>query len=115
MHFNTLSTCLFILALSTVAAHAEDVPLNIKTDLKGKFFLVEKAGSSDKPTLLIKSVSGDYSDFTKREFDCSARTSRYLSTGASQQQMAPIKPEEEMLPIKAESINDQLFKVACPE
>lgn len=115
MYPKKLFTIVFVAALIPFATHADDVPLDIKTDLKGKFYLVEKAGSTDNPTLVIKSVSGDYSDYSKREFDCTAHTARYLSTGMSLQQMVPIQPESEMSPITPDSINDQLLRLTCSE
>jgi hypothetical protein len=115
MYPKKLFTIVLVAALIPFAAHADDIPLDIKTDLKGKFYLVEKAGSTDNPTLVIKSVVGDYNDYSKREFDCTAHTVRYLSTGKNLQQMVLIQPESEMSAITPDSINDQLLRLACSE
>jgi len=113
MYSNVRSIFLLTAIFSSFTAFADDVPLDIKTDLKGAYFLVKKAGSSDRPTLMIKSVSGDYINYSKREFDCKARTSRFLSTGVSLQQLQEIKPVSKMSSIVADSINDQLWRLAC--
>jgi hypothetical protein len=115
MYQNIRSFFLLAVALVPFATHADDVLLDIRTDLHGKFYLVEQAGSSNNPTLVIKSVSGDYSDYSKREFDCSAHTARFLSTGKSLQALVPINPESSMSPIEPDSINDQLSRLVCPE
>lgn len=114
MNSKTLSALLLAAALFPFAALAEDTPLDIKTDLKGKFYLVEKAGTTNNPELVIKSVSGDYSDYTRREFDCATHSVRYLSSGSSLQTMDVVH-DSKLSPVEPDSINDQLFRLACTD
>lgn len=98
-----------------LAAVAEETPIAIKTDLDGQYSMVEKGGTADKPTLVVKRAGPGFSHYIKREVDCAARTVRYLGEGASLQEMNAPLPEETSVPIEAGSIDDQLAKLVCPE
>ena len=101
-------------ALGPFAALAEDTPLDIKTDLRGQFFLVEKGDNDGNPTLLVKAVAGNYTHYVKREFDCVARTVRYLGRGESLEEVAAARPDAKTYPIEDGTIADQLARLVCP-
>ncbi len=110
-----LRCCLVLTGLvGTLSAVAEDIPLAIQTDLEGQYFLVEKGGTLTMPTLLVKRVAPYGTHFVKREFDCEARTQRYLGEGDSSEALAASEPDKQMTAIKAGSIADQLLQYACP-
>jgi hypothetical protein len=99
--------------LSTVA---EETPINIQTDLEGQHHLVEKGGTTDKPTLVLKRRSGQhgFSHYIKRELDCAAHTVGYLVEGESMGELNAATTDSEASPIKEGSIPDQLANLVCP-
>ncbi len=105
------------LLLSSQAVISGEVPLDIKTDIKGQYLLVEQGGDAKRPTLVVRRITpGGRSAYVKREFDCATKMVRRVASGeGSPQQMVPIQPESEMSPIVANSINEQLLHLACPE
>lgn len=100
-------------ALGPLSAVADDTPLDIKTDVKGQYFLVEKGDNDGKPTLVVKRVTPDLNHYVKREFDCAARTVRYLGEGESLEEMAAAQPDAEAYPIEEGTIPDQLARLVC--
>lgn len=101
-------------SLGTLSALAEDTPIDIKTDLKGQYFIVEKGGTPEKPTLVVKRAAPGYNHYVKREFDCAAHTVRYLGEGESLEEMAAGQPDAEGNPIEKDTIPDQLARHVCP-
>ena len=102
--------------LACSVAFAAEYAIDIKTDLKGsKFFVVEKSGTANNPMVVVKRVSGTTSSYTKREFDCKARTVRTWGRGDSLEALDKAEPDKEAFPIKENSIPDQLAKHACPK
>ena len=107
---------LFSAALIAIpVVHAEETPLDIKTDLDAAYFLVEKGGTDNNPTLVVKRTGPGDLYYTKREFDCAAHTVRYLGEGATLEAMEGSKPVKDAYPIGADSIPDQLYRLVCPE
>jgi hypothetical protein len=95
---------------------AAEYPIDIKTDLKGTtFFVVEKGGTENNPTLVVKRVNPARTTYTKRLFDCKAHTVRYLGEGDSLEAIAKATPEKDAYPIAEGSIPDQLAKHVCPK
>jgi hypothetical protein len=102
-------------ALGALAAVADDTPIDLKTDLKGQYFLVEKGGTAAKPTLVIKRAKPGYNYYVNRELDCAAHTVRTLGEGESLEAMADAPPDPEASPIEPGSIPDQLARLVCPK
>jgi hypothetical protein len=102
-------------SLGILSALAEDTPIDIHTDIEGQYFLVEEGGSFSKPTLVVKRVAPGVTHYIKREFDCDARTVRYLGEGESLEEMEASQPDSEANPINAGSIPDQLARLVCPD
>ena len=101
--------------LGSLSAVAEETPIDIKTDLEGQYYLVEKGGTADKPTLVVMRAGPDFNHYIKREIDCVARTERYLGEGENLEEMNAALPEAQAVPIAAGSIPDQLSKLVCPQ
>jgi len=107
---------LMAVPLAAASAFAAEYPIDIKTDLKGsKFFVVEKSGTANNPIVVVKRVAGTTNSYTKREFDCKARTVKALGRGDSLEALNKAEPDKEAFPIKENSIPDQLAKHACPK
>jgi hypothetical protein len=93
---------------------AAETPVDIKTDLKGQYFIVEKGGTPDKPTLTVKrAVPNGRNHYVKRMFDCKARTVQYLGGGESLEEVNKFAGTEKMNPLVEGSIPDQLAAIAC--
>jgi hypothetical protein len=101
-------------ALGSLSAVAEETAIDIKTDLEGQYYLVEKGGTTDKPTLVVKRAGPGFNHYTKREIDCAARTVRYLGEGESLEEMSAAISDTESSPVTEGSIPDQLAKLVCP-
>jgi hypothetical protein len=101
-------------SLGALSTRADDTPIDIQTDVKGQYFLVEKGGTADTPTLVVKRAKAGYNHYVKREFNCAAHTVRYLGEGESLEEMAAAQPDPEAGPIEEGSIPDQLSRLVCP-
>ena len=116
MHSKTVLMLAMAGSLGTLSALADEIPIDIQTDLEGQYFIVEKGGSADKPTMVVKRAAPGYTDYIKREFDCAAHTVRYLGEGESLEEINAAQPGVEAHPIKERSISDQLFVLSgCGE
>jgi hypothetical protein len=109
----------FLLPAALIAipvAQADDaMPLDIKTDLDAAYFLIEKGGTDNNPTVVVKRTGPGDLYYTKREFDCAAHTVRYLGEGATLEAMENAEPATDAHPLKADSIPEQLSRLVCPE
>lgn len=99
--------------LGILSAVAGETPIDIKTDLKGQYFLVEKGGTPEQPTLLVKRVRADAITYSKRLFDCAGHSYKDLGSGESIEAVAEFRPGEELVPVEEGTITYQLWKHAC--
>lgn len=106
-----MTALLGLLALASAAA--DEYPLKIDTDLKAEYFVVEKAGTPEQPTLLLKRVRSGATSYSKRLFDCEGHAYKYLGSGDSLEAVAASKPDEELAPVQEGTIAEQLWKHAC--
>jgi hypothetical protein len=113
MHSNVALIVVLVGSLAALSARAEDTQIDIKTDVKGTYFLVEKAGTAANPTLIVKRARPGSDYYVKREFDCAAHTVRNLGEGESLEATAEAQSNVEAGPIQAGSISDQLSRIAC--
>ena len=98
-------------ALSAVCAAEE--PINLRTNSKSQYFLLVKGGTVAKPTMVVKRLSSGGTSFTKRAFDCEARTAMHLGSGETLAAMEKAKPDPGMEPLTPNSITHQLWQMAC--
>jgi len=117
MRLPDLSTLLLTGLLATAPVLADEIPVEIETDLEGDYFIVEKTGPENQPIVTVKQVDGTYRYFIKREFDCETHRVRYLGEGESQAAMDASEPESapDMEAISPGSISDQLAGYVCPK
>ena len=101
----------------TPSSMAEDIAIDIETDLGGDYFIVEKTGPENRPVVVVKQVDGTYNNFIKREFDCDPKRFRYLGEGESLAAMTASEPESapDMEDIRPGSISDQIAEYVCPQ
>jgi len=117
MRLPDLSTVLLTGLLATAPVLADEIPIEIETDLEGDYFIVDKTGPENRPIVTVKQVDGTYRYFIKREFDCETHRVRYLGEGESQAAMDASEPEStpDMEAISPGSISDQLAGYVCPK
>ena len=115
MHSKTALVLALTGSLGTLAALADDTPIDIKTDLEGQYFIVEKGGTADKPILLVKRAGPGFNHYIKREFDCAAHTARYMGEGESLEEMNAAELGGDASPIEEGTIPDQLSRLVCPK
>lgn len=99
--------------IAASSAFAGEYPIAIKSDLKVEYFVVEKGGSPEQPSLLLKRVRPGGTSFSKRLFDCEASTYQQLGSWATLDAMVDACPESEMQPVEEGSIAYQLWQHAC--
>lgn len=90
-----------------------DAPIVVPTDSKATYFILERGGTADKPTLVTKRVGPSGTSYSKRQFDCKAHTFKYLGDGDSLEEMRRSKPDERMGELVEGSISDELWKEVC--
>ena len=92
---------------------AEDVLLEIETDLKAQYFVVARGGSPEQQVLLLKRVRPGSTVYSKRLFDCEAGTYQHLGSWESLEAITATCPETGMEPIEEGTIASQLWQYAC--
>jgi hypothetical protein len=106
-----MTTLAALLACS--AATADEYLLELDTDLKAEYYVVAKAGTPEQPTLLLKRVRGGATSYSKRLFDCAGRSYRELGSGEELDGVAAAESDDELIPVRENSIADQLLRHAC--
>lgn len=107
-----MTRTIFLIGLFALsAAHAAEEP--IKLDSEARYFVVEKGGTAAKPTLVLKRVGSSGTSYTKRAFDCEARTAVLVASGKTLETMDKPKPEAEMRPLTKDSVTEQLWRHVC--
>lgn len=102
--------------LCASSALAGEYPIAIQTDSRGEYFVVNKGGTANNPTLLVKWVGADGRPYyVKRLFDCKAHTAQYLGEGDTLEQAAKPLPNQEMFLVGQGSIESQLANHVCPK
>jgi hypothetical protein len=101
-------------ALGSTPVGAEYL-IDIKSDLEGsKFYVVKKEGPPEYPTLVVKRAraSGGI-NYTKRIFDCKARTFQRLGSGPTLKEMEEDRHSADPEPAEENTIGGQLWRHAC--
>ena len=109
MKFQLVSLSLFI-AASAIAA---EKPLSVPSDPKAQFFVLEKGGSGTQRTIVTKRVGPSGIGYSKRLYNCTDSTVKYLGTGDSLAAMVASKADPNMGPIVQGSIAYYVGVEAC--
>jgi hypothetical protein len=92
-----------------------DPGLVIPTDSKARYWIVEQSGSVEEPILTTKRVGSSGTTFSRRVFDCSAKTFRYLAEGSTLAGMQSSQPDARKAPLVDGSISHYFWVHACSE
>ncbi len=101
-----------VLATSAIASAAEK-PLVVPTDAKAKYTILEIDGKYPNRTIVTKRVGSSGTSYSKRIYNCSNNTVKYLGSGDTLAEMARSKPDPKMAPIIPQSIADYVGRQAC--
>ena len=86
---------------------------SVPSDNKAKYFIIEMGGSRNEPTITTKRVGSSGESYSKRIYNCSKNTVRYLGTGSTLREMKISKSEEKMMPVIYKSIAYYVGKKVC--
>ncbi|MGQ0529943.1 MAG: hypothetical protein ACT4PG_09055 [Panacagrimonas sp.] len=100
------------LAISASALAAEKT-LSVPSDSKAQFFVLEKGGKGAERTIVTKRVGPSGTSYSKRLYNCTDGTVKYLGTGDSLAEMASSKADPNMGPIVQGSIAYYVGVEAC--
>lgn len=109
MRFGILFISLFV---STVAGAADQL-VNVPSDSKAKYYVLEKSGKDTQRVILTRRVGPSGTSFSKRLYNCAERTVKYLATGDTLADLAQSKPDPKMGPILEGSIAYYIGLEAC--
>ncbi|HDI5943942.1 TPA: hypothetical protein POA93_002292 [Escherichia coli] len=103
------------LALLTVVSFggfaAEE--MRIPSDTKATYTILDKDINGSMATIVTKRVGPSGTTFTKRLYDCSSWTVKYLGDGETFEQMKSSKFDSKMANIVEGSIADYVGRKAC--
>ncbi len=107
-----ICSVLLALALPTTVLAAEK-PLHIPSDAKASYLVLEKGGSGSQRTIVTKRTGSSGTSYSKRLYDCSNGTVKYLGSSDSLDSMKRSKPDPKMGPIVEGSIAYYVGLEAC--
>ncbi len=107
-----ICSVLLALALPTTVLAAEK-PLHIPSDAKASYLVLEKGGSGSQRTIVTKRTGSSGTSYSKRLYDCSNGTVKYLGSSDSLEGMKRSKPDPKMGPIVEGSIAYYVGLEAC--
>lgn len=86
----------------------------VPSDPKATYFILDRAGTTERPIVTTKRIGPSGTSYTRRECDCNNRTWRYLAEGDTLEELeASPKPNEPMGPLVEGSIADVMWQHAC--
>ena len=109
MKFRIVLIGLFV----ATSALATESTLNVPSDSKAQFFVLEKDGKGAQRTIVTKRVGSSGTSFSKRLYNCNDNTVKYLGTGDSLASMATSKADPNMASIVQGSIAYYVGVEAC--
>lgn len=104
---------LAITILVPLSGLAAEVPLSIPTDAKANYTILEVGGEWPNRTIVTKRVGPSGTSYSKRLYNCSNNTVKYLGSGDTHADMAKSKADPKMAPIIPQSIADYVGRRAC--
>jgi hypothetical protein len=101
------------LAITASPSLAAEKSLRIPTDAKASYTILETEGTWPNRTIVTKRVGSSGTTYSKRLYNCSNSTVKYLGTGDSLAEMARSKADPKMASIVDQSIADYVGRQAC--
>jgi hypothetical protein len=104
---------LVVLLAAAGIGHAAEVSLVVPTDRGAKYSVLEVTGKWPNRTILTKRVGSSGTSYSRRLYNCSNHTFKYLATGDTIAELAKSKADPAMGPLVSGSISDYVGKHAC--
>lgn len=101
-----------MLATSIVSLAAER-DLDIPTDAKAKYTILAIGGKWPDRTIVTRRIGSSGTSYSKRIYNCSNNTVKYLGSGDTLVEMGRSHPDPKMVPIVQQSIADYVGRQAC--
>jgi hypothetical protein len=101
-----------LLLISSSASSAEKT-ISVPSDAKAQYSVLEIGGKWPKRTIVTKRFGPSGTSYSKRLYDCSNNTVKYLGNGDSLAEMGKSKPDPNMGPIVPQSIAYYVGQHAC--
>lgn len=100
------------LTISASAAFAE-TPLHIPSDPKASYTILQRDTQGVERTITTRREGSSGTTYSKRLYNCSNHTVKYLGTGDSIEQMNSSSPDPKMAPVISGSIADFVGEAVC--
>ena len=104
---------LALLAVVAPATVAAEKAMAVPTDAKAKYTILETGGKWPNRTIVTRRIGSSGTSYSKRLYDCSNNSVKYLGTGDTLTEMAQSKADPRMAPIVEQSIADYVGRQAC--
>ncbi len=98
---------------ASAGASAAETSLVVPTDAKAKYTILEIVGKWPNRTIVTKRVGSSGASYSKRLYNCSNNTVKYLGSGDTLANMAHSEPDPKMAPVVLQSIADYVGRQAC--
>jgi hypothetical protein len=105
-----ISLFIFMLILT---ACGDASRFSVPSDYQAQYFVIEIAGSRNEPTITTKRVGSIGESYSRRIYNCSKNTVRYLGTGSTLRKMKMSKGGEKMTPVVYKSIAYYVGQKVC--
>lgn len=98
---------------TSIVSFAAERDLTIPTDAKAKYTILEIGGKWPNRTIVTKRAGSSGTSYSKRIYNCSNNTVKYLGSGATLTEMGRSNPDPKVAPIVQQSIADYVGRQAC--
>ncbi|AYL46571.1 hypothetical protein AAH500_001761 [Salmonella enterica] len=104
-----------VLALITLTSFGSmaATEISVPTDSKASYTILEKNLNGSMATITTKREGSSGVSYSKRLYDCSAWTVKYLGSGDTLERMRSSAPDKNMAPIVDNSIAYYIGQKAC--
>lgn len=104
---------MFLSLIIFESALAAEKLLTVPSDPKAQFFVLDKIVKGEERTIVTKRVGPSGTSYSKRLYNCTEGTMKYLGTGTSLAEMATSRADINMGPIVQGSIAYYVGVEAC--
>lgn len=108
-----LKKFLLVSACPLYCSLAFATPLQASFDPGAQYAIVEVSGAPEKLSVITQRTGISGTSYAARQFDCVARTVRFMGSATSLQDLANARPDDEATPIFKGSLSRTISDVAC--
>ncbi|ROL63048.1 hypothetical protein [Pseudomonas vranovensis] len=111
MLIKLISGCCLALCCSFVSATV----LQTSFDQDARYSIVSVSGDPSQRTVITQRVGISGTSYSARQFDCTARTVRFMGSGASLEDLQHAEADNELTPIFKGSLSRAISQAVCDE